>query len=193
MEEDTLTAQIPSNFYAILAVAIVALFLVGGLSNLEIEVNEAQKTQYRQAAVLENVMELDANTTELENSGIDAYNYSERRGLIPIEYFNNRVSSDSEDVGFYSESVNFDTDANCFIPEVPGLEPGKYAYRIDIMKEQAEASGSLNSYQIPGQCEEQYPKTQGELGESVFSQALLVRENLDKPPLPVRIYVYSLG
>lgn len=189
MEEDTLTAQIPSNFYAILAVAIVALFLVGGLSNLEIEVNEAQKTQYRQAAVLENIMELDANNTEFENSGIEPYNYSARRGAIPIEYFTRRASPDSNEIGFYSESVAFDTDANCFIPEVPKLEPGSYAYRIDIMESQVSSGAS----EIPGECEEQYPKTQGELGSSVFSQALLLRENLDKPPLPVRIYVYSVG
>ena len=187
MEEDTLTAQIPSNFYALLAVFIVAMFLIGGLMNIDIEVTEAQKTQYRQAAVLENVMALDANKTEFEKSGITPYNYSQRRAYIPLEFFTNRLGENENRIGFYAEEVNFDTDSNCYLPKVPGLNSETFAYRLDIMK--SESEGYAN---IPGECEEQRPTNQGELENAVFSQALLVRENLDKPPLPVRIYVYAV-
>lgn len=191
MEEDSLIAQIASDFYIVLAVAIVLFLMVGWLTSLDIQVSEAQKNQYRQAAILENILELDASTEEFEESGIEPYNYSEERAMIPIEYFNNELEEGGEGIGYYTEGVLGDTDANCYLPEVSGLEPGKFSYRLDFMKGQSEGSQDWGAYDLPAECEEQQPKTQGELEGSVFSQALLVRKNLDMQPLPVRIYVYQ--
>ncbi|MFB6144816.1 MAG: hypothetical protein ABEJ98_05895 [Candidatus Nanohaloarchaea archaeon] len=186
-EEDTLIAQIPSNFYAILAVGIVAVFLVGGLTNLDIQISQAYTSEYRKAAVLENVLELDANATELRNSGLEPYNYSGRRATVPIVYFTNRLEKGS--VGFTTKSVRGDTDANCYLPKIPGLDE-RFAYRLDIMKLQAEQAGN-HDYGIPAMCEEQRADTQGELRNAVFSQILLEPPNPDKPLLPARIYIYE--
>lgn len=185
MEEDTLTAQIPSNFYALLAVFIVAMFLIGGLINVDLEVSEAQKSEYRQAAILENVMALDANSTELQNSGIDPYNYSERRGYIPIEYFSNGLAEGETGIGHRALRPP-DRDFHCYLPEVAALDGENFAYRILVMDESADAS------ELPDYCIKNKRGIYSRYAGSVFSQALLVRKNLDKPPLPVRIYVYTV-
>lgn len=186
-EEDTLIAQIPSNFYGLLAVAVAAFLLIGGLSSLEIQIDQAYQSQYKKAAVLENVLELDANSTELENSGLEAYNYSDRRATVPLPYFTNVLEEGK--IGYTAKSVFGDTDADCHLPTVSGLE-NTFAYRLDIMKEEVDAAGDY-SYGIPGECEEQRADTQGELKNAVFAQMLLEPSNPEKPLLPVRIYIYA--
>lgn len=185
MEEDSLIAQIASDFYIVLAVAIVFYLLVGWLTSLDIQVQEAQRDQYRQAAIMENILELDANNTEMVESGIEPYNYTEKRASIPVEYFTETSEDRNDEIGYRIFRPPTRRD-HCYLPEVPQLDGENFAYRLDVMNENADTS------ELPDRCIKQSRGPYSRYEGSVFSQALLVRENLNKPDLPVRIYVYSV-
>ena len=175
---------------------LAMLYVIGtyfpGLVSIESEVEVSQKEKYRKAIVLENLLSLSADTEELYG-----YEYTNRRGVMPVEYFANKGPGDDE-LGFKTTGNQVD---HCYMPGVAGLDGENFAFRIKTLADESKGpdGGDLGARNedyksvtyVGGEespCTEIDPQI-AQIG--VVSTAMLVREDKNNTMLPVRLYVYD--
>lgn len=181
----------------LLSITFVLQLFLPGLVSVETDVDATQRGEYRKAIVLENLLSLSADTEELYG-----YEYTNRRGVIPVEYFTN-YRPGQEELGFQVQGLRA-TQGHCYIPGVAGLDGQKFAFGIDpLINEGLNATGEVigkpnvdfKSVVINGTdtgayraCAKMDPQTRE---RAVVSTAMLVREDKNHSMLPVRLYVYD--
>ncbi|MFB6199321.1 MAG: hypothetical protein ABEJ83_00455 [Candidatus Nanohaloarchaea archaeon] len=192
-----------------LGVMMILGLFIPGLTNVETNIDVTQQREYRKAIVLENLLSLDADTDELYG-----YEYTHRRGVIPVEYFSNKDPGPDE-LGYKvnesttwrdpGRSASTTTRKHCYIESVAGLDGGHFAFAIKPLVEEDKSSrgndlgepnddyksvvynGTAASENRPCYYEELLPN---ERSSSVVSDAMLVRKDKNHSMLPVRLYVY---
>lgn len=171
-----LVEKIPYAIMLLFGVAIILQIYITGNLSIALSIDETQKDDYRKAIVLENFLSVDATETELESTST-AYSYPRRRAKIPIEFFTNQNPEDDE-IG-YKETNS----GHCYIEKVQGLDGENFAYYVQpdySLTQNAEDPRSLA-------C-----SRQGSSYQTVYSEALLVREARENPLLPVKVHVYEV-
>lgn len=191
-EESQSVLYIGYSVIFLLSIMYVMGTFFPGLVNIESEVEVSQEEKYRKAIVLENLLSLSADTEELYD-----YEYTNRRGVIPVEYFANKDPGENE-LGFKTTGDQVD---HCYIPGVAGLDGENFAFRIKTLTDESKGpdGGDLGSrnedYKSVTYVEgEESPCTEidaqiAQIG--VVSTAMLVREDKNNTMLPVRLYVYD--
>jgi len=175
-----------------IAIVFVITMVISPILDIESDVEVSQQEKYRKAIVLENLLSLSADTEDIYD-----YEYTNRRGVIPVEYFANKDPGDSE-LGFKTTGNQVD---HCYIPGVAGLDGESFAFRIKPLTDESKGpdGGDL------GTRNEDYKSVNYvEGGESpcteidaqiaqigVVSTAMLVREDKNNTMLPARLYVYD--
>ncbi len=164
------------GYMIIISVLIILLlgFYFSGLNSVKADVKKYNEDSYGSAAVLENLLTLDASRTELGEVSTE-YDYDRRRAIIPVEYFTHEASGD--EVGYKKRS------GNCYIERVEGFDGVKYGFYISTM------------YQVTKNAENarEIDCMSPTLTDNRFSSpALLVRKARDNPPLPARLYIYEI-
>ncbi|WEL23895.1 hypothetical protein [Candidatus Nanohalovita haloferacivicina] len=178
-----------------LGIMVIFSFFLGGLTQINHNIEATQTEDYRKAIVLENILSLDADTEDLYG-----YEYTQRRGVIPVEYFSN-YNPGPNGIGY---NVFRRTD-HCYIEEVEGLDGQNFAFGIRILENEAvdpqgnglgDANEDFKSVTVNGtnnqatrsKCISMHPAVRQ---RAVVSTALLVRNDKNHSKLPVRIYVYD--
>lgn len=191
-EESQSVLYIGYSVIFLLSIAYVVGTFFPGLVSIESEVEVSQQEKYRKAIVLENLLSLGADTEDLYG-----YEYTNRRGVIPVEYFSSKDPGDNE-LGFKTTGNRVD---HCYIPGVAGLDGENFAFRIKPLTDEAKGPDGSNL----GTRNQDYKSVNYiEGGESpcteidaqiaqigVVSTAMLVRKDKNNKMLPVRLYVYD--
>lgn len=161
----------------LVGLGMVLQMYLGGLMNLETEIDQSQQQEYRRAVVLENLLNVEYTRDEIESTS-NTYNFDRRRAIIPMEFFVNEDPPDGE-LGYEKN------ERHCYIPRVAGLDGEKYAFYIDPLYQEGKNAGDPRNVECnspPGRLTTQ----------KVFSPALLLRTSNENPRLPARVYVYSV-
>lgn len=177
MDLYNLVTKIPYLIMLGIGLLIVIQLYIGGLQNLSADIDTVSKQDYRKAVILEDLLNIDANNSELSATS-ESYSYDERRAVLPIEFFSNEKSS-KEEIGFKKRN------GHCYIEGVQGLDGRDFGFfveptGINALRENAEEPRGL-------ECG---------IGNanSVYSPAILVRKaNNNNPPVEVNLHVYSIG
>lgn len=172
-----LVEKIPYAVMLLLGVAIVLQIYITGNLSIALTIDETQKEDYRKAVVLENILSIDANETELERTS-KSYDYQRRRAVIPIEFFTNRNPGEGE-IGHKRSDLG-----HCYIEEVQGLDGQNFGYYLT--PDYSEYQKAENPRTLP--C-----LRQSAGNDAVYSEALLVREARENPLLPVKVYIYEVS
>lgn len=191
-EESQSVLYIGYSVIFLLSVMYVMGTFFPGLTSIESEVQVSQQEKYRKAIVLENLLSLGADTED-----IYGYEYTNRRGVIPVEYFSNKDPGDNE-LGFKTTGNRVD---HCYIPGVAGLDGENFAFRIKTLTDESQDSdggdiGTRNedykSVMYAGTGESPCTEIDAQIAQiGVVSAAMLVREDKNNTMLPVRLYVYD--
>lgn len=168
---------IPYTMMILVGVGMVLQMYLGGLVNLQAEIDDSQQEEFRRMVILENLLNVEYTQEEV-NATSSYYDYDARRAILPIEFFVNEDPPDGE-LGYNK------TDGHCYIPRVAGLDGEHYAFYLSPLEPESEYT---NDYR---ELECLTPGTQNP--EKVYSPALLLRNAEDNPRLPVRVYVYSVS
>jgi hypothetical protein len=152
---------------------------LGGLVNLESDIDQSQQMQFRRTVILENILNIDYTEEELEQTS-ELYDTNHRRAIMPIEFFVNEDPPEGE-LGYQKTD-----EGNCFIPRVAGLDGENYAYYIKTLYPQDKFAKNPRKLGCTSP-----PTSVGT--EKVFSPALLLRNSKENPRLPVRVYIYSVS
>lgn len=167
MDLYNIVTKIPYLIMLGVGLMVVLNLHIGGLQDLSADVDQASEEDYRKSIVLENLLNVDAESSE---TNVD---YDRRRAMIPIDFVSNENPNDDE-AGFKKNS------GHCYIERVPGLDGDNFAFGIeatDDLGENAENPQSLNCGAPLAQS-------------SAWSPALLMRE--ENPPVEVIIHVYEV-
>lgn len=181
-----------------LGLMVIFSFFLGGLTEINHNIESTQTEEYRKAIVLENILSLDADTEDLYG-----YEYTHRRGVIPVEYFSNYNPGPNE-IG-YEVAGQLNNRGKCYIEEVAGLDGRNFAFGIyPLTNEGLDPEGNslgtanvdfksvavngTNNAATSSECTSMHPANRQ---RAVVSTALLVRKDKNHTKLPVRIYVYD--
>lgn len=167
MDLYNIVSKIPYLMMLGIGLMVILNLHIAGLNDLSADVDLASEEEYRQGIVLENLLNVDANSSET------SVNYDRRRAMIPIDFVTNEDPSDGE-AGFSTNN------GDCYIERVPGLDGEEFAFGLQAEEDITENADN------PESIECSYP--QG--GNSAWSPALIMRE--DNPPLEVIIHVYRV-
>lgn len=171
-----LVEKIPYAVLLLFGVSIVLTVYITGNLSISMTIDETQTGDYRKAVVLENLLSIDANQSQLESTS-SGYSYQRRRSVIPIEFFTNRNPEEGE-IGFRRSTFG-----HCYIEQVQGLDGENFGYYIEAdypITQNANDARTLS-------CLRQYSTYQ-----TIYSEALLVREARENPLLPVKVHVYEI-
>lgn len=189
---------IPYAFLFLLGLTVILTLFFPGLVNVDTEVDVTNQEDYRKAIVLENLLSLKGDTSQY------GYQYTYRKGMLPVEYFAN-LNPENDELGY--EVRGTQSVGHCYIPEVSGLDGTNFAFGIEILaQEHLDEEGNVigngepnedfksvelrnhDGNNIARRCTGMDPQ---ERRNAVVAPALLVRENKSNPVLPVRLYVYD--
>ncbi len=150
----------------IIGLTIIINLYVGGLHDLSADVDMASEEDYRQAMILENLLNYDPALSETD------VDYDQRRAVMPVDLLSNEDPEDGE-AGFHTRNDN------CYISEVTGLDGEEFAFGVQVLSDENEYAEEPETIQC------RFTEVQ----DSVWSPALIKRE--DNPPLEVILHVYS--
>lgn len=176
MDLYNIITKIPYIIMLIVGLTVILGLYIGGLNSLELEIDDSAQKDYRQAVVLENLINIEASESELANTVGESYYYDRKRARIPIEFFTNEDPSVGE-IGFREVS------GNCYINDATGLNGVDFAFAIE--------SPDGNPFDDPDFSEFSQECLYLQPG-SATSSALLIRESEDKAPLEVIIHVFPV-
>lgn len=173
-------------------ILIVQIHITGSLS-LEMTIDDTQKNDYRKSIVLENLLSIDANHSELENVN-GAYDYDRKRAIIPVEYFTNKDPSKNS-VGYERSSLG-----HCYIERVSGLDGQNFGFYVTFDGVQESVIEAYNPSSgksvLPPDCAQQILGNsqvfRGLSYNSVYSEVLLVGKSIDGK-VPATVYVYEIS
>jgi len=166
MDLYNLVMKIPYILMILVGITFIIQLYVGGLNNLSIDIDNYNEGEYRSTVVLENALSVEENATE----NLD-YSYDHRRGVIPIEFFTQKLEDVDNEPGYKKNGDH------CYIPRVGGLDGENFAFYIinldaDDMSPGLECSSDES----------------GDRSKTVFSPVLLVQNG---DPVPARLYIYE--
>lgn len=153
------------------ALTMVLQIFIGGLINLETNVDSSQQEEFRRVVILENLLSMQYNSSKLD------YPIEQRRAVLPVEFFTGPVD-DPDELGYQVKDGSY-----CYFERVAGLDGENFAFAVQPMYSQQNGN---EDYRRVG-CTE-WPRNQ----PSVHSPALLRRDAYQNPQLPVRLYVYEV-
>jgi hypothetical protein len=179
---------------ALVVFLIVLLVFFSSQTQIETEINQEQPEQYRANIVMENLLSKKVSPTHLAGSN---YDYRNRRGFLPIDYF---VQDSNSDIEYRTRSAP--PYEYCYIYHkaddeilVPGLNGEDYAFAIEPspnVDEDKYASSSPHKVSNTECSVSAHENRAQPVEDYIRSSALLKRKDGDAQ-LPVRIYVYSVG
>lgn len=175
MDLYNLVTKIPYLIMLGIGLLIVIQLYIGGLQNLSADVETVSKQDYRKAVILEDLLNIDANSSELSATS-ESYRYDQRRAVLPAEYFTNEKDSD-EEIGFKKRN------GHCYIEKVKDLNGRDFGFFVEPTGLNSLTENAENPRGI--ECSTGRPN-------SVYSPALLIRKSNDNPPIEVNLYVYSI-
>lgn len=165
-----------------IGLVIILQLFVGGLQDLEVNVETSSETEYRSAILLEKLLNYDASITEVD------YNYDRRRAVIPVELFSNE-NPDDDEIGYKKNGQD------CYIEDIPELDGTNFGFAVDPIDStvlHASNPKSIDCARYRGTTGGRGTTTSNVIGtQYVSSPALIVRG--DNPPLEARIYVYKIN
>lgn len=195
-EESQTVLYIGYSVIFFLGVTYVISMFLPGLTSVETDIDVTQRQEYRKAIVLENLLSLDGQTEQY------GYEYTNRRGVIPVEYFTN-YNPEGAELGYRVQGI-YATQGHCYIDGVAGLDGQNFAFGIDVLDNEGmnatgdslgEPNVDFKSVTVNGTdtgayraCTKMNPATRQ---RAVVSTAMLVREAKNHSKLPVRLYVYD--
>jgi len=145
-----IVTKIPYIIMLGVGLVVVLQVFVGGLNDLSAQIDDSGLEEYDKALAAEGVL-----------------NLGDRRGFIPIEYFEN----EGETPGFERRGT-----ANCYFDEISRLDGENLSFRIT--SEELDASDNV-------ECMGLAPPT-----DALHIRVLLEDENLDRP-VPATVSVYE--
>jgi hypothetical protein len=154
------------------AFTMVFQMFVGGLINLDTSVDDSQREEFRQALILENLVSMDYNASNL------SYSIEKRRAVLPVEFFTQESEGDQ-----FGYQVN---NGHCYFDRVAGLDGESYGFGVQPMF--PVESGTGDDIRSIG-CTD-WPTGR----PHVESPVLLKRDArpYSNPQLPARLYVYEI-
>ena len=195
-EESQTVLYIGYSVLFLLGITYILGMFLPGLTSVETNIDVTQRQEYRKAIVLENLLSIDGDTSQY------GYEYTNRRGVIPVEYFTNYNPQGSE-LGYHVQGIRA-TQGHCYIDEVAGLDGQNFAFGIDVLGDEftgptgaslGRPNVEFKSVTINGTnnnvyraCTKMDPATRQ---RAVVATAMLVREAKNHSKLPVRLYVYD--
>lgn len=167
MDLYNIVTKIPYLMMLGIGLMIILNLHIGGLNDLSADVDLASEEEYRQGIVLENLLNVDADTSETD------VDYDRRRAMIPIDFLSNE-DPDEDEAGYRKNN------GHCFIEKVSGLDGENFAFGVQLESDIRENAVDPESIEC------------GYYGSysSAWSPALIMRE--DNPPLEVILHVYRL-
>jgi len=151
----------------IIGLTVILNLYIGGLNDLSTDVDLASEEDYRQAMILENLLNYDPSPSETE------VEYDQRRAVMAVDLISNEDPGEDE-AGFQTNNNN------CYIDGVTGLDGEEFAFGVQVLSDITENAEDPE----PIRC--RYTGTE----DSIWSPALIKREN--NPPIEVILHVYAL-
>lgn len=148
MDLYNIVTKIPYIVMLGVGLVIVLQVFVGGLNDLSVQIDEASLEEYDKAIAAEGIV-----------------NLGNRRGIVPIEYFENE-----------GETPGFERNGNsCYFDEIHRLDGGNLTFSIS-----SEQIGPADDVECQGIVSPE---------EALHTRILLEDENLERPvPATVSIY-----
>lgn len=175
---------------ATVVLTIVLMLFVTSQTNVSRTMNANQPSEYRQAIVLENMMSVQVSTTDLEGDYSNAEYYN-RRGYLPIDFFNNGAGSR------YGYSQN---NGHCYIvdnsesePLIPLLNGEDYAYIIEPLPGIQESESSYEVSDTDCSVSSMGGSNPNALPDKTIRSSARLKMPGDSVDLPVRLYVYKVS
>lgn len=172
MDLYNIITKIPYVLMLGIGVVIVLQLYIGGLQDLETNVNTVSKQEYRRAILLEKLINYDASIGEVN------YDYDRRRAVMPKEIFTNQNPADDE-IGHQERGLY------CYIDEIEGLDGRNFAFGVNLVDSPDRYASNPENILCKG------PTSSAHVGEYVSTPVQIVRG--DNPPLEARVYVYQVG
>lgn len=169
--------------FVLLGFALIPIIYMfwAGLHHVDFSLEERQKKEFRQAAVMENFL-------SVKSPEIEEYQFDDRRAVMPVEYFTQDYNSDISGVGF--KQKNMDSREHCYIPKISGLtqSSGYGVYIENHLSIDTERELECTIEKVWG-GDEDVPESD----QRTSATSLLVRKAEGKPPLPVKVFIYEIG
>ena len=171
MDLYNIVTKIPYVLMLGIGLVIVLQLYVGGLDDLETNVETVSEEEYRRAILLEQLINYDASIGEID------YDYDRRRSVMPKEIFTNENPADDE-IGHQK------TGLHCHIDDIEGLDGQNFAFAVNLV----DYPGTHASNPEPILC--QRPTSNVNVGAYASTPVQIVRG--ENPPLEARVYVYQV-
>lgn len=161
MDLYNLTMKIPYVMLLLTGFTVISIMYVGGLKDIQINIDEYDKEKFRLAVVLENTISVTENTSN--------FNYERRRTAIPGKFFTNEITN-PDNIGYMRDGTD------CYIPRVNGLDGENFGFRINSLD---------SSYSLSTKCRGGLSGGDKE----VFAPVMLVRDGKNR--VPARLVIYA--
>lgn len=171
MDLYNIVTKIPYVIMLGVGLVVVLQLYIGGLQDLETNVDTVSEEEYRRAILLEKLINHDAENLEV------SYDYDKRRAVMPKEIFTNENPGDNE-IGHRKRGMH------CYIEEIEGLDGQNFAFGVNLVDSPAEIASDPE----PIHCHR--PTSSGGVGAYVSTPVQIVRGA--NPPLEARVYVYQV-
>jgi hypothetical protein len=172
MDLYNIVTKIPYVLMLGIGLVIVLQLYVGGLQDIETNVETVSEEEYRRAILLEKLVNYDADLGDID------YDYDRRRAVMPKEIFTNENPEDDE-IGHRKRGLH------CYIEEIEGLDGQNFAFGVNLVDSPARYASNPE----PILC--QRPTSNVKVGAYVSTPVQIVRG--ENPPLEARVYVYQVG
>lgn len=180
MEAYELLQKLPYMLMILLGVGFLIQVYLGGLLELDQQVDDAQREDIRLMTAMENMLTVETTSDQLAATDT-AYDFEDRRAILPLEYFTGEKQEDDE-IGYSTTSAG-----HCYIDGVSGVDGENYAFYIQPLEdpdEFAEDPRDTDCRSPPGQMLEY---------NAVHSPVLLIRKGHNRnPQLNARLFVYEV-
>lgn len=172
MDLYNIVTKIPYVLMLGIGMVIILQMYIGGLEDLETNVETVSEEEYRRAILLEKLINYDASLGEVD------YDYNRRRAVMPKEIFTNENPA-SDEIGHQTRGLH------CYIEEIEGLDGQNFAFGVNLV----DYPGQHASNPEPIRC--QGSTSAVNVGAYVSTPVQIVRG--ENPPLEARVYVYQVG
>lgn len=171
MDLYNIITKIPYVLMLGIGLVIVLQLYVGGLQDLQTNVETVSEEEYRRAILLEKLINYDASAFEVD------YSYDRRRAVMPQEIFTNENPADDE-IGHQTNGFH------CYIDDIQGLDGENFAFGVNLVDSPYRHSSNPETIQCAR------PTSTFQVGSYVSTPVQIVRG--DNPPLEARVYVYQI-
>jgi len=172
MDLYNIITKIPYVLMLGIGMVIILQMYIGGLEDLETNVETISEEEYRRAILLEKLVNYDADIGEVD------YNYDRRRAVMPQEIFTNENPA-SDEIGHQKRGLN------CYIEDIEGLDGQNFAFGLNLVDNPAKHASNPKNFDCVRAT------SSPNVARYISTPVLIVRG--DNPPLEARVYVYQVG